>query len=152
VTDELAPVKYAREFYDLLAKDAIVEPDGTLLVWRGRITEAFKELGATSKYYTPVRAILVKTGAITIVEAGSRNKDSIVVLNDPLPGPAELAPILAGLDLTGTRPGAKVWADVERRLSALEGWRETVGGINIAEALRDLEQRLASVEKLVKPR
>jgi hypothetical protein len=151
---ELVAVKYAREFYSLLERDAKSEKiDGAEFnVWRGKLTEVFKQLEAPNKYYTTVRAILTKTGVITIVEAGSRNRDSIVVLNRNLPPPATLAPILRELDLTGTRPAATLWVEMERRVRALEAWRETAGGINLAEALRDFEERLIRLEKPIKPR
>jgi hypothetical protein len=151
--EELAAVKYAREFFEILSRGAKPEKiDGAeLSVWRGKLTEVFKQLEAPNKYYTPVRAILTKTGTITIVEAGSRNRDSILVLNRNLPPPADLAPILAELDLTGARPSATLWVEMERRVSALEAWRETAGGINIAEALRDFEVRLTRMEASQSP-
>jgi hypothetical protein len=151
MTQELAPVRFAREFYELLERDAKPEIiDGTeYSVWRGKLTELYGELKITNKYYTPIRALLVQTASITILEAGARNRVSTVILNKPLPPPDELAPILAGLDLTGTRPAATI-GEVEARLVALEVWRETTGGINIQEALRNIESRLVRLEALAK--
>jgi hypothetical protein len=150
---ELAAVRYAREFYEILLQDAKPEQiDGTeFTVWRGKLTEAFKQLEAANRYYTPIRAILTKTGTIIMVEAGSRNRDSIVALCHPLPPPAVLAPILRELDLTGVRPSATVWSEMERRVKALEAWRETAGGINLQEALRDFEERLIRLESRSNP-
>jgi hypothetical protein len=142
--NELAPVRYARQFYELLKAEAQLETtDGTeLMVWRGKLTDVFRELKVTSKYYTTIRAILTKTGSITIVETGSRNRPSIVVLNHPPPSLQKIN----NLGLTGTAPAATMMAELQRRISTLESWRETQGGINIAEALRNIEDRLTKLE------
>jgi hypothetical protein len=140
---EPAAVKFAREFYELLDKAATVEEvDGSeLRVWRGKLTEVFKELESSSKYYTPIRSLLTQSGAITIVEAGSRNRDSTVVLNHPLPTYVDL--VDGGLT---TAPSRATLLAIAQRVSALEGWRETMGGINIAEALMNMEQRIVKLE------
>lgn len=141
---ELAPVRYARQFYATLLQTATEEvSDGKeLLVWRGKLTDVFRELKVTSKYYTTIRAILTKTGSITIVETGSRNRPSIVVLNHE-PPPLQK---INNLGLTGTAPAATMMVELQRRLATLEAWRESQGGINIAEALRNLEDRLTKLE------
>lgn len=141
---ELMPVKYAREFYRILEQDQVLETvDGKdLRVWRGKLTDVFRELRVTSKYYSTIRAILTKSGSITIVETGSRNRDSIVVLNHEPPSLQEIN----NLGLTGTAPAATLTVELQRRLSALEAWRESQGGINIAEALRNIENRLRKLE------
>lgn len=144
IEPELAPVRYAREFYAILEADAVEEQTGDqfLTVWRGKLTDVFNKVGATNKYYSTIRSILLKSGSITIVEAGARNRDSTVVLNHAPPDGDEIAK----LGLTGARPAGKMWEGMAQRLSALEGWRETTGGINIAEALRDMERRLTRLE------
>lgn len=137
----------AHEWYNALKAQAkrkrIGEQQSFKLVFTGSLVEVFDSVVANRGIYTKVRSILVETGSIEIVERGNRSRPTAVVLHHP-PPPQESWPE----DLTGSRPSATLYADMERRVKALEAWRETLTGgeFNIAEALRNMERRINSLE------
>lgn len=109
----------------------------------GKLTDIWNSVGASQTFYSKVRKLLLDEGCITVVERGSRNVPSVIVLNHPPPdAPPEAEREAANPHLTR----AATLARVEGRVKALEGWRESTGGINIAEALRNFEKRLSRVE------
>jgi len=132
------------KFYQALFAVAETDADLDLLVFSGSPTELFKQLKINPRYYTPIRKILLATESITILQQGNRASFSVWVLNHP-PPPQEKWPE----DLTGAQVSATMRVEFERRIVALESWREslTTGGINIPEVLRNFELRIAKLEK-----
>lgn len=137
--------KYAYELWKILEADA--KPDETfgegLPIFRGKYTEAWSTLGASQTYYTRVRAYLRDNGYIQMLEQGSRNRDSIILLakeppQDVLQSPKENA--AERLTLAGR------FDTLEQQVQALRAWRESAGGINLQEALRNIERRLLKLE------
>jgi hypothetical protein len=152
VTPGGASLAYAHKFYELMVERAKLEtiqgsfdvdiPEPVeVLVFRGKLTDIFVELKVSQKYYVTIRKILREYDCVQYLQRGTKAYDSIVILNHP--PPEEISPLL----LTDSHSPAKI-ADVERRVTALEDWRvTTAGGINIGEALRNMETRLAKLER-----
>lgn len=143
---------YAHQFYAAMVLQAKTETiEGSfdvaipepveVLVFRGKLTDIFADMKVSQKYYVTIRKILREYDCIQMLQRGTKAYDSIVILNHP--PPEEISPTL----LTDAHSPAKI-ADVDRRVTALEDWRvTTAGGLNIGEALRDMEIRLAKLEK-----
>jgi hypothetical protein len=132
-------------FYDMLY--AAADTRQKKRVYEGYPSKLFKQLELNPRYYTPIRKILVDTGSIEIVERGNRAKPSVWVLNHK-PPPQESWP----KGLTGEAVSATLRGEFERRITALEAWRENLTGggkANILEILLDFEQRIAKLEKAV---
>jgi hypothetical protein len=111
------------------------------LVFTGSLTKLYQELGASTSYYSPIRKLLVDSGAIEITQRGTRSQVSEVTVK-------QLSENISPDPLTAARPAATMGVEVDRRLASLEAWRETTGGLNIAEALRNMESRLSRLESL----
>jgi hypothetical protein len=139
VETESAVIKYARVLYAILDSYAVDNEYGER-IYTGFISEAYKDLGASSSYYTRIMRILVKVGAIEQVQRGARTQPSVIWLKGM---PEEISPE----GLTTAREAATLLAELERRTSALESWRETTGGLNIQEAFRNMENRLSKLER-----
>jgi hypothetical protein len=134
-----------RRFYAALVERSEQDSDMPVLVFEGSPTELFKELKINPRYYTPIRKILLATESITILQTGNRSSPSVWVLNHEPPS-HETWP----QGLTGDAVSATLKGEFERRITALETWRENLTGggkLNIFEALRDFEARTSRLEK-----
>ena len=144
-----AVIRYSNQFYQLLLDNSKKEKlkqgeyglqkSGEYLVFRGSVSEIFKQLKVSQSYYSRVRKLLRENGCVSYLEQGNRAVASVIVLHKPPPPPEE---ILAE-DLT-TRPTAD---KLLHRLEKLESWRESQKGIDIVEALQNIEARLLKLEK-----
>ncbi len=146
--DEGAPAgwDYTLRFYNYLHSHAELEEiDGEQKrVYRGSVTEAFKTLGVSQKFYSEVVTILIRLGCIHYIQRGSRGTVSVVAVDD--------SPVFSewidkrrlwlgkGKDLT--RAGRL--ATIEQRLTDITD--HLLGGMNIAEALANHENRLIALE------
>lgn len=133
------------KFHAALIKASEAELIGgdTLYMYRGHPSKLFKKLKINPRYYTPINKILRDTGVVEVLQRGSAERPSIWAVRAELP-PQENWPV----DLTGPNVSATMKVELERRITALEAWREnlTGGGFNITEALRDFELRLTKLE------
>lgn len=110
----------------------------------GKVTEVYVSTGIAQTYYSPIIKQLEKMGAIHKVQRGGRNADTVYVLNGL---PDMLDPVWEGVSannsglktLTSTHSYAKL-AEQVRELDNL------LGGINVLEALEELDSRLKTVE------
>ena len=138
--DETNPtvLKYAIQLYQYLDERAEVNQYHEH-VFTGRVGEAYKAIGASSTYHSDIRKLLIESGSVTVLQRGTGKQASEWVLNG-------LDENILVVPLTPPEPGATMGVQVDRRLAALESWRETTGGINIAEALRNMESRLTKLE------
>jgi hypothetical protein len=127
--------------YDELHSRAIdkkLQSGETARVFTGSYVDAWKATGIAQSYYTPIRRALEAHGAITILQRGGRNVDTVIVLIglpdvwEDIPGGLTDGPKYASLNATVK--------DIERRL----------GGMNVAAALQEIEMRLTEVEVLTK--
>lgn len=154
---------YAHQFYDALVAAAVTETivppeesgigDGRFgleqlpveaLVYRGKITELWRELGISHPYYTKIRKIFMHHNCVTYLQRGTRAYDTVLILNHP-PPPVGSVDFTIG-DLTDDADSASL-KEVAQTVRALQQWRETTaGGLNIGEALREQEKRLAGLQ------
>lgn len=133
-----AAAEYAKKFHALLTERAELNEYGEL-VFHGSLTKLYDELGASTTYYTPIRSALIETQSIEITKQGAGKQLSEVTVK-------ELSEKISPDPLTPAPDAATLTAGVERRLLRLEAWRETTGGLNIVEALRNMELRLSKLE------
>lgn len=111
-------------------------------VYRGKLTKLFNSLEISNTYYTPIRRVLIASGSIAIVKRGAGGNPSEVRLYHPPP----TAEKISSEGLTARRNLATVCLELEQRIKRLEGWRESQGGIDTKEALRNHENRLRRLE------
>lgn len=149
-----ATLVYAHKFYDALVELATPELipgegiDSEVLVFRGKLMDVFQSLGLSATYYSRIRRIFIKYDCVTYLQRGTRSYDSVLVLHRPPP----TAENISAADLTDDPSGGTMSAmaerldELEREVSILTQWRESLGGLNILEALRDIEKRLPKRE------
>lgn len=147
-----ATIRYANMLYDAMLLESEpypLEDDPEARVYHGKVTELFSKLGISMSYYTPIRRYLTTNGSIKMVKRGGRGLASDVLLRHPPPAPdASSGNVKIEPDhLTARRHLATLVAEAEKRLDRLEAWRETTGGVNIAETMRNHESRITQIEK-----
>lgn len=158
-----ATYEYAVKFYELLVSQAKLEPlppteftapaleptaGSDVLVWRGKLQDAFKAVGASNVYYTRIRRIFLKYDCVTYLQRGTKSYDSVLVLNRPPP-----IEEISLEDLTA-KPGdatlqalAERLGEAEHQLAILIAWRESLGGLDILQLASNVEGRLKALER-----
>lgn len=136
-----AMFRHCSDFYGLLDDLAKTEPvTGTeFRVFRGYLTNVFKELNLSTSYYTKLRRLLEANGCMQIIQAGARGIESCVVLLAP---PEEVDWQDGGFasPLTGNAQAATLRQE-------LENVKRTLGGIDLGKVLINIETRLGAVEE-----
>jgi hypothetical protein len=138
----MATFDHASTLYGVFERDSTTEEiDGVRLpVWRGSMVEAYKSIGASQHYYSGVMDTLKDLGCITVLSSGRRARPSVVALHH---APDEVEFIFYSESrLTGAPEAAKL----RSRLELLE---RRIGGVNIADALVNIDKRVARLEHLV---
>ena len=140
-------LRYATILYDGMKERADQYTEGTF-VYHGKVTELFKELGIPQMYYSRIRRFLIHSDCIRMVKRGARGLGSEVqLLRRPEPSDESAEIVKLSLNrLTVPSDPATVRPEFERRIGRLEKWRETLGGLNIAEAMRNFELRISKLE------
>lgn len=138
--------RYAYKLWKRLEERA--EPDEVYgegaPVFRGKLTEIWLSLGASQTHYSNVRAYLKTLGYIEIAEQGSRNRDTVIILHKEPPQDVDAE--TDDFTLERLTPAAR-FASIEDRVKVLEGFRESLaGGFNLANVLRDFENRISALE------
>lgn len=156
-----ATYEYAVKFYELLVSQAKLEPlpdvsytsdsprsSSDVLVWRGKLQDAFKAVGASNVYYTRIRRIFLKYDCVTYLQRGTKSYDSVLVLNRPPP-----IEEISLEDLTA-KPGdatlqalAERLGEAEHQLAILIAWRESLGGLDILQLASNVEGRISALER-----
>lgn len=103
--------------------------------WTGELVRTARDLGISNSYYSQVTRSLEAMGCITLLRRGSQNVGSVVALHHP-PEFESFNP-----DLTRRREAATL---TEQRLKNLE---TLVGGINVGEAMLEIQTRLEILER-----
>lgn len=122
---------------DERATDKQVESDGkttTARIFAGSYFECWKSTRIAQTYYSPVRKALERHEAIHILQKGGRSTDTVIHLRG-LPDTWDVDGWNDAVGLTKTRTYARLVADVQET-------KKLVGGINIPEALIEVERRL----------
>jgi hypothetical protein len=109
-------------------------------IFHGSISECWSAVGASQSYYTRVLDTLNVLGCITITAKGRRARPSVIVLHHP-PDATEFV-FHSAQGLTGSPESARLRA-------RLENLEKRVGGINIADMLVDIDNRVTRLEHLV---
>ena len=134
--EDKAIVRHCATIYATLLAQA--RKEGEFVIWRGKITKMYAETGVPQSYYSAVFKQLEDQGCITYAQKGTRSVESVLVL-DHEPTPEGFIP-----------PPPSPLTDPERYANLredVEALKILVGGINIAEALIEIERRLKEVEE-----
>lgn len=137
---ENASFQYTANFYDLLLANSQAEVyEGLeLRVFKGGLVDLFRKLGVSQSYYSSINRALREMGCISLIRRGSRGSGSVVALHHP-PEQTEFVRFL-NQPLTESPEAAKL----AERLEILE---RRLGGMNIVEALRNMDERLNRLER-----
>lgn len=137
-------INHCIKMYEALndrATDKELEDGKTARIFAGSYFECWKSTKIAQTYYSPVRKALERHEAISILQKGGRSADTVIHLRG-LPDAWDVDGWNDSVSLTKTRSYARMVSDVEET-------KRLVGGINIPEALREVERRLdALAEKL----
>ena len=127
----------ATSFYDELLKlSKKEEVNGeTYDIFRGSVTKVWDSVANSQSYYVPVMGFLRDYGYITLLQRGTRGRESVVTLHGQ-----PVREELDGLDLTTASPLATMQAEVQKM-------NERLGGLDIVEAFKNIEGRLSKLEK-----
>lgn len=133
--------QYTDDFYKRLVEGSEIKKvsNVNVRVWEGSLTELYRGMGIGQSYYSRIMNSLKSMGCVTMTQRGSRKTSSILVLHHE-PDRAEWEAHHARPDLTGRMEGATL----SDRVFNLE---QRIGGVNIVDALRNLENRLQALEK-----
>ena len=129
-------------FYRELESQAKTEPGGMLL-FDGHHTKILNYLGISTSYWSKIMRTLIEHGNIVVLRKGNVRQTSLITLRSE---PSEEK--ISESDLTRPDDGATLVARLEKRVGALEGWRESQAGLNVPRAMLDLEQRIAHLERI----
>ena len=109
--------------------------DDDCLVFEGSLTEIWLPLKISQSYYSKVFSFLRDSDSISVIQRGSRMHPSLIVLNGE-PPPVEGHPANPLTRPTEHDKLASRVAHIESRL----------GGMNVLEAIRDLDERVKRLE------
>ena len=121
---------------DKAAKDEVIDGD-TYRIYRGHVSKLYHDTGVGQTYYTDVFDQLDRQGCITMMQRGGRNVQSVIVLHRP-PTEEGYEP-RRRRDLTSAEDFANMIEQVRKH-------NKLIGGIDIADALRKLEERVQRLE------
>ena len=121
------------------ASQVEIAPGHMRTVWRGPIVETCLKIGIPEGVYRRVTKTLELTGSIIIVEKGRRNTPTVLTLEFE-PSVESWTKKSSPQSLTTVERAAMLQARVER----LE---KLLGGVDVIEALANLEGRLAQLEQ-----
>lgn len=133
--------KHCVAIYDAMMASAdldIIEGQ-RLRVFRGYTTEVFKEQHVPTGYYTPVKQKMEQYGCWTIIQSGARSVPSVIVLHKSPADVGEWTSRPADSPLTLPAQYAKLRSDVD-------GILISIGGLNLKDAMINMETRLAALE------
>lgn len=132
-------LKHAKVFYAELDNASV---NG---VFTGSLTKIFTGVcELPTSYYTPVKQFLDDFECLEIKERGTRKQPSVVMLLKPPPDVLPDLYVKSSPDaLTDRETVAILVAEVE----SLKAWRKSHRGVDLPEALRTIDRRLAVIEK-----
>lgn len=129
------------EELDSKAKDELQDEGIILRVFRGKVVNVFRSLEIPQSYYSKVRTSLINMGCITILQQGARGSNSILVLHHP--------PEKDEFDLH--REDALLTPRLDSAILSqeLKDIKKLLGGVNVVEALYDLQTELNDLRRKV---
>lgn len=139
---------YTREFCNLLKEQLEPVQDGEdgRRVGEVYLTRIFNTCNIPGPYYSAIRKVVFESEPpiAVLVRRGAGGRGSIVAwMRDPT------AEDLAATRLHLTKPvdAATLRQDTERRVDILEAWRMSFASLNVIQAMKDHEDRIASLER-----
>jgi len=145
MADETAIYRYTCEVYDLLLEQSKENKHGEQL-FEGSVVEVYKQTGASSRYYSSIRKLLISPEldpCITFLQRGNGSQPTIINLHHPPPEDWEK---ISEKGLTAPRERATLLVELEAEVNRLRAWRESIGEVNLSEVVRDFEMRLTRLE------
>jgi hypothetical protein len=136
--------QHAHTFYtamDERANDEIWDNGAEVRVFRGKVTIVFRSLEISQSYYGRVKTALIESGCISFAQVGSRGNPSTILLHHP--------PSSDEFSLREDRPLTK---NVEAAMLSqrMDGIENRLGGMNVVEALANVESRLRDLDSRVR--
>jgi hypothetical protein len=135
---------HAHKFYTALderAKDELWDNGAQVRVFRGKVTIIFRSLEISQSYYGRVKTGLTESGCISFAQVGSRGKPSAIILHHP--------PLAEEFALREGRPLTKT-VEAAMLSQRMEGIENRLGGMNVVEALANVESRLRDLDSRVR--
>lgn len=139
--------QHCETVYNALKDRATLKPtpEGTQeLVFTGAVSEVYQSLGISQTYYGPIFDTLEDLGAILRIQRGGRGIDTVLVVRElPMIWPEGLG--WKGRNskpLTDDTRYATILLDVQRL-------QDSIGNLNVLDAMMDFETRLAKLEAIV---
>lgn len=143
---ETALYRHTLAVYEYMHERAVLNKHEELL-FTGMFGQTIKRSGASSRYYSSIRKLLISPDldpCVVFRQKGNATQPSEIELRHPPPREWEN---ITEKDLTGPRERATLVADIERDVLALKTWRESIGEVNLSEVLRDYELRITKLEQ-----
>ena len=144
--------RHTRLLYDKL--EELGEPDPEIedtRIVETRMTHLFEELGIPVGYYSRIRSVLFDgiDPCVILIQRGSHGMPSVLAVRHP-PTPE----IFTQEGLTRRDSAGTVLLDAAGRVTELERWRDSLtpadeSRLNVVEAIRNHEARLAKLEALL---
>jgi hypothetical protein len=137
-----AIIGHIHTVYNAISEQAAIEviEDNEIMIYRGQVSKLYATLGIAQAYYTEIFQQLDDQGCITMLQRGSKSVDSVIVCHHE-PSAAAYAPRRGPRDLTSAEDYANM-IEEHRRLVKL------VGGMDIVEAFRELDERVKRLEEI----
>ena len=118
-------------------------------IYEGSLTDVIKQTGVSSRHYSDLRGLLLspfEDPCIEIYQRGNSHQLSRVILRHA--PSAEWEKISPG-DLTGRGRAATLGLELEDAVHNLKAWRESLGEVNLRNALINFETRITRLENQV---
>jgi len=133
---ENAESRFAALFYEAMFSQSVLVDGETVFI--GKVTAAYRSVGAPVSYYSRVRALLLSQRCIQYLARGSHAGGTVVRLDH--------APEKIYADrLTPVEPRARMrLQDTERRVARLEA---RLAGLNLREMVINYETRISRLER-----
>lgn len=136
-TVQPAVFRHSQSLYDALDARSTVEivRDTPIKVFRGSITEIYRQTGISQSYYSKVTKALADNGCITYLQRGGRGLETVVALHHP---PLEHEWNVPQTSLM--ERGA--FGILTQRLNNID---ESLGGLDVKKALVDLQTQVTTL-------
>lgn len=142
-------VSYMAALYDTMSTHADKVPDSEALVWQGRLIKTCLSVGIPEGYYKRVVDALRKLGCIEALSQGTRGTNTIFLLRYP----PTIELYEEAIVKSGWR-GLTSGPSLDTLSAQVEDLRQEIatrlGGIDIAAAFKDLDERVSKVETAVR--
>jgi len=139
--------EHTKAVYDSML-DQATKNEREEILFEGYMTHVVKSVGASTKYYSQIRKLLLSPDldpCITIISRGNSSQPSIIQLHHP---PSDEWENISRGDLTASAGDATLrLQELEARIERLQAWRESIGEVNLSEVLLDFESRIQKLER-----